>query len=118
LRRVHRREANRRVDNHSAELTTDPSFWLEVARAAANHASGNGWQMPTYQMNPFNDTYAVPEDAGGNLVCKGCGAVLERVKARTRLTGMSAETAVEVPNRTGRSMCPSSRAYLKTVRTR
>jgi hypothetical protein len=51
--------------------------------------------MPTYQVNPFKDTYTVPEDASGNLVCENCGSILERVKARTRLTGMSAETAAE-----------------------
>jgi hypothetical protein len=51
--------------------------------------------MPTYKVDPFTTTYTVPEDAGGPLVCEGCGTTLQRVKARTRLTGMSAETAAE-----------------------
>src|SRR5947209_2314906 len=47
--------------------------------------------VPTYKVDPFKTTYSVPEDAGGPLVCAGCGESFGFVTTRKRLTGMTAE---------------------------
>lgn len=51
--------------------------------------------MATYKVNPFKDTFTVPENAGGPLTCEACGTALRRVKARSRFTGMTADVAAD-----------------------